>query len=109
MIRLFALSLISFLFIISSALCSSAEMNLIEPSQINESFVFEVAKKDRLFIVMTKTEAYEVEGIPYRVKRLEGEDEKEMWIYRCNNDDGFDEDCLYLYFSDNELGKIERP
>ncbi len=58
---------------------------------------------------MIKTEAYEVEGVPYRVKRLEGEDGKEMWIYRCNNDDGFDEDCLYLYFSDNELDKIERP
>lgn len=63
----------------------------------------------RLFIGMTKTEAFDAEGVPYRVKRMQGEDGKEMWIYRCNNDDGFDEDCLYLYFDGDELRKIERP
>lgn len=84
-------------------------MNLIETSHIKESFGLEVAKNDRLFIGMTKTEAYEIEGVPYRIKRLKGEDGKEMWIYRCNNDDGFDEDCMYLYFNGDELSKIERP
>ena len=65
--------------------------------------------KGRLFVGMTKIEAYEGEGVPYRVKRLKGEDDKEMWIYRCLNSDGFNEDCLYLYFNGDELDKIERP
>ena len=41
--------------------------------------------------------------------RLEVENDKEMWIYRCLNSDGFNEDCLYLYFNGDELDKIERP
>ena len=108
MIKFFMLSAISFLFIISSAIYCTAEINLKEQSYVKESIGLEVAKKGRLFIGMTKTEAYEIEGVPYRVRRLEGEDGKEMWVYRCNNEDGFDEDCLYLYFSGDELDKIER-
>lgn len=109
MTKLFALIAMSLLFVTSSPMVSSGEINLLQELSTNKDMTIEIAKKDRLFIGMTKTEAYEVEGVPYRVKRLKGEDGKEMWIYRCNNEDGFDEDCLYLYFSGDELGKIERP
>lgn len=88
MAKFFLISIISFVFLFSTPLISSA---------------------GRLFIGMTKKEAFDVEGVPYRVKRIQGEEGKEMWVYRCNNDDGFDEDCLYLYFSGDELRKIERP
>lgn len=109
MIKFFALSVISFLFIISSVFYSSAEIYLVESFKIKVSPGIEVAEKGRLFIGMTKIQAYEVEGVPYRTKRLKDEEGKEIWIYRCNNEDGFDEDCLYLYFSGDELRKIERP
>lgn len=109
MTKLFVLSLISFLLIFSSAMYSSAEINLLHEPSSEENMIIEIAKKGRLFIGMTKTEAYEVEGLPYRTKRMQGEEGKEMWIYRCNNDDGIDEDCLYLYFNGDELDKIERP
>lgn len=79
-----------------------------KPDNFNNNIQIEVAE-GRLFIGMTKVEAYEAKGTPYRVKRLEGEEGKEMWIYRCYNNDGFNEDCLYLYFNGDELDKIERP
>jgi hypothetical protein len=94
--------------VFTTSFSSFAEMtpNLVIDEHSNVPI--EVAK-GRLFVGMTKIEAYEAKGVPYRVKRLEGEDGKEMWIYRCNNEDGFDEDCLYLYFNGDELDKIERP
>ncbi len=58
---------------------------------------------------MTKLEAYEVKGMPHKTNRLPGEDGKEMWVYQCENDDGYNEDCLYLYFEGDKLVKIERP
>lgn len=94
--------------IYSSSILSFAEINLSNAKELDENIVLEIAK-GRLFVGMTKVEAFEAEGTPYRVKRLEGEDNKEMWIYRCMNGDGFNEDCLYLYFNGDELDKIERP
>jgi len=94
--------------VISTTFFSFADIKSDHVIDEQANVIIEVAK-GRLFISMTKIEAYEVEGVPYRVKRLEGEDDKEMWIYRCNNEDGFDEDCLYLYFNGDELEKIERP
>lgn len=58
---------------------------------------------------MTKKEAYDIEGVPYRVVRVPDEEDKEVWVYRCMNSDGFNDDCKYLYFDGNELVKIERP
>ena len=58
---------------------------------------------------MTKKEAYDVEGVPYRVVRVPDEEDKEVWVYRCMNSDGFNDDCKYLYFDGDELVKIERP
>ena len=94
--------------IFSFSVLSSAEFYLSEAIESSENVIIEVAK-GRLFIGMTKVEAFEAEGTPYRVRRLEGEDNKEMWIYRCMNGEGFNEDCLYLYFNGDELDKIERP
>ena len=101
-LKAFFCSLLFFLLIPSM---SSASENF----QITGSKGNIVIAKGRLFIGMTKKEAYDVEGVPYRVRRLSGEDGKEMWIYQCNNEDGFNEDCLYLYFKGDELEKIERP
>jgi len=94
--------------IFSFSFLSFAEINPVKVTESPENILIEVAK-GRLFIGMTKVEAFEAEGTPYRVKRLEGEDDKEMWVYRCMNNDGFNEDCLYLYFNGDELDKIERP
>ena len=58
---------------------------------------------------MTKKEVYDIEGVPYRVVRVPDEEDKEVWIYRCINSDGFNEDCKYLYFDGDELVKIESP
>ncbi|MEM7007802.1 MAG: hypothetical protein AAF462_01565 [Thermodesulfobacteriota bacterium] len=108
MAKLF-LSIIMFFVVMSTtSLYSSADIQSATNKYIEYKTTIELAQ-GRLFIGMTKIEAFDVEGVPYRVKRLEGEDGKEMWIYRCNNDDGFDEDCLYLYFNGDELSKIERP
>ena len=57
---------------------------------------------------MTKKEVYDEEGVPDKVNRLPGEEGKEMWVYRCQNDDGFNEDCLHLYFDGDRLVKIDR-
>ena len=108
MVKYFITSIITFVLFISAAQISSAEINFEQKSNIEENVLIELAG-GRLFIGMTKKEAFDVEGVPYRVRRMQGEEGKEMWIYRCNNDDGFDEDCLYLYFDGDTLGKIERP
>lgn len=102
-------SFMALIFLAIAANYGSTELPLAEQLNIEKSELIEIAKKDRLYIGMSKTEAYEVEGVPYRVRRLKGEEGKEMWVYRCNNEDGFDEDCLYLYFGGDELDKIERP
>lgn len=57
---------------------------------------------------MTKSEAYEAKGMPDKTNRIPGEEGKEMWVYKCINDEGFKEDCLYLYFDGDKLVKIER-
>lgn len=102
-------SFMAFVFVTIVANYSSAEILLPQQTNFEETELIEIAKKGRLYIGMSKTEAYEVEGVPYRVRRLKGEEGKEIWVYRCNNEDGFDEDCLYLYFGGDELEKIERP
>jgi len=58
---------------------------------------------------MTKTEAYDAKGVPDKINRLPDEGGKEMWVYECMDSDGFNEDCLYLYFDGDKLVKIERP
>jgi len=55
---------------------------------------------------MTKTEVYEIKGTPDKVKRPDSEESREVWVYRCMNSDGFHEDCLYLFFEDDRLVKI---
>ena len=67
-----------------------------------------VAKDDGLSYGMSKAEAYEVKGLPDKTNRISGEEGKEMWVYRCENDEGFNEDCLYLYFDGDKLVKIDR-
>ena len=108
MIKSITVSLVIMALLFSTAFFSFAGTTPDHVVDENADVTIEVTK-GRLFIGMTKVEAYDVKGVPYRVKRLEGEDGKEMWIYRCNNDDGFNEDCLYLYFNGDELDKIERP
>lgn len=54
---------------------------------------------------MTKLEVYEIKGTPNKVKRP-GEN-REVWVYRCMNSEGFREDCLYLFFEDDRLVKID--
>jgi hypothetical protein len=56
---------------------------------------------------MTKLEVYEIKGTPYKIKRPSGEENREAWVYRCMNSDGFQEDCLYLFFEDDRLVKID--
>lgn len=85
MTKLITLSLMSFLLVSSSTIYTSSEINILQNASSDENMTFEIAKKGRLFIGMTKTEAYEVEGLPYRTKRLADEEGKEMWIYQCNN------------------------
>lgn len=108
MIKSLTLTSVIMSLLFSTAFFSFADImsDHVIDKQVNQ--VIEIAK-GRLFVGMTKIEAYEAEGVPYRVKRLEGEDGKEMWIYRCLNGEGFNEDCLYLYFNGDELDKIERP
>ena len=108
MVKLVGISIITFVLFVSGSSVSSADIKFEMKSNYEEKVLIEIAG-GRLFIGMTKTEAFDVEGVPYRVRRIKGEDNKEMWVYRCNNDDGFDEDCLYLYFDGDTLDKIERP
>ena len=108
MAKFFVISIISFSIFLSTSLISEAGLRFEQKSIETDNVILEVAD-GRLSVGMTKKEAFDIEGVPYRVKRLQGEEGKEMWIYRCNNDDGFDEDCLYLYFSGDELRKIEEP
>ncbi len=108
MVKFFGISIITFALFISATYISSAEINFEKKNNIEDKVFIELAG-GRLFIGMTKKEAFDVEGVPYRVRRIQGEDNKEMWIYRCNNEDGFNEDCLYLYFDGDTLDKIERP
>lgn len=68
--------------------------------------VIQVAESD-LSVGMTKLEVYEVKGTPYRVNRLAGESNREQWVYRCMNSEGYEEDCLHLYFEDDKLVKIK--
>ena len=91
--------------VFSTTFCSFADIRSDYVLDKQANVIIKLAKA-RLFVGMSKIEAYEAEGIPYRVKRLEGENDNEMWIYRCLNSDGFNEDCLY--FNGDELDKIER-
>lgn len=56
---------------------------------------------------MTKTEVYEIKGTPDKVKRPSVEESREVWVYRCMNSEGFHDDCLYLFFEDDRLVKID--
>ena len=89
MAKLFGISIITFAVFLSATYISSAEINFEQKGSIEEKVFIELAG-GRLFIGMTKKEAFDVEGVPYRVKRIQGEESKKMWVYRCNNDDGFD-------------------
>jgi hypothetical protein len=71
-----------------------------EPTQ------FQLAAAE-LSVGMTKTEVYEIKGTPDKVKRPSVEESREVWVYRCMNSDGFNEDCLYLFFEDDRLVKID--
>ena len=69
---------------------------------------FIIAASDGLSPSMTKKEVYDKKGVPDKINRLSGEEGKEMWVYWCQNDDGFSEDCLHLYFDGDRLVKIDR-
>lgn len=64
---------------------------------------------DKVSYGMTKVEAFDAKGTPDKINRMADEPGKEMWVYKCMGDDGFNEDCLYLYFDGDKLIKIERP
>ena len=74
--------------------------------EISGNFI--LAASDGLSPGMTKKEVYDKEGVPDKLNRLPGEEGKEMWVYKCQNDDGFNEDCLHLYFDGDRLVKIDR-
>lgn len=69
----------------------------------------ELQAGDKVSYGMTKVEAFEAQGTPDKINRIPDEPGKEMWVYKCMGDDGFNEDCLYLYFDGDKLIKIERP
>lgn len=64
---------------------------------------------DKVSYGMTKIEAFEAKGTPDKINRLPDAPHKEMWVYKCMGDDGYNDDCLYLYFDGDKLVKIERP
>ena len=76
-------------------------------SELSDSSIL-LSRSDGVSIGMTKKEVYDIKGVPDKINRLSGEQGKEMWVYRCQNDDGFDEDCLYLYFDGDRLSKVDR-
>ena len=82
---------------------SEASGNLMKSE---DSFI--IIAGEALSYGMTKSEAYEVKGIPDKTNKILGEEGKEMWVCKCVNDEGFNEDCLYLYFDGDKLLKIER-
>lgn len=101
-----------FLFLLTAASFGNQPDALIDNGRDKNETIYPssivLASGDGLSYGMTKKEAYDVKGVPEKINRMAGEEGKEMWVYRCQNDDGYDEDCLYLYFDGDELVKIER-
>lgn len=64
--------------------------------------------KGGVSVGLTKKEVYDGKGVPDKINRMSGETGREMWVYQCQNEDGYDEDCLHLYFDDDRLVKIDR-
>lgn len=70
---------------------------------------YSVHAGDKVSYGMTKIEVFEAKGTPDKINRLPDEPGKEMWVYKCMGDDGYNDDCLYLYFDGDTVVKIERP
>lgn len=65
-----------------------------------------IAAEDGIKTGMSKVEVYEVKGVPDKINRLPDLENKEQWVYKCMNSDGYEEDCLYLFFDGDRLDKI---